>query len=44
MSNKKETTPNGYDRWDKTCVKFTDNTQKKAKTPKTVVRTAKKGK
>ena len=36
---KKETTPQGYDRWDKTCVKFTDT-----KTPKKTAKTAKKGK
>ena len=41
MANKKET-PKDYDRLGKTCVTFTDNTQKK--TPKKVVRTTKKGK
>ena len=45
MANKNEATPKDYDRWGKTCVKFTDNTPKKAeKTPKKVVKTAKKGK
>lgn len=43
MANKKETTPQSYDRWDKTCVKFTNNTPKKEK-PKKVVKTTKKGK
>lgn len=28
MANKKETTPKGYDRWEKTCVKFTDAPKK----------------
>lgn len=45
MANKKEVTPKDYDRWGKTCVQFTDNTQKKtAKTPKKVVKTVKKDK
>ena len=49
MANKKEATPKDYDRWGKTCVKFTDNTpnnppKKEANTPKKVVRTTKKGK
>lgn len=44
MANKKETTPQSYDRWDKTCVKFTDAPKKEAKTPKKAVNTAKKGK
>lgn len=45
MANKKEATPKDYDRWGKTCVKFTDNAPKKEiKTPKTVVKTTKKGK
>lgn len=29
MANKKETTAKNYDRWDKTCVKFTDTPKKK---------------
>lgn len=29
MANKKETTPKNYDRWEKTCVKFTDAPKKK---------------
>jgi hypothetical protein len=42
---KNETTPKGYDRWDKTCVKFTDTAQKKeAKTSKKAVKAVKKGK
>lgn len=44
MANKKEITPKDYDRWGKTCVKFTDAPKKEAKTPKKVVKTAKKGK
>lgn len=45
MANKKEATPKDYDRWGKTCVKFTDDAPKKeAKTPKKVVKTTKKGK
>ena len=45
MANKKEVTPKDYDRWGKTCVKFTDNAPKKtANAPKKVVKTAKKGK
>ena len=45
MANKNEATPKDYDRWGKTCVKFTDNTTKKdTKAPKKVVKTVKKGK
>ena len=45
MNNKKEASLKDYDRWGKTCVKFTDTAPKKeAKTPKKVVRTTKKGK
>lgn len=45
MANKNEATIKDYDRWGKTCVKFTDNAPKKEeKTPKKVVRTTKKGK
>ena len=45
MANKKEVTPKDYDRWGKTCIKFTDDSPKKeAKTPKKVVKTVKKGK
>ena len=40
MANKKEITPKDYDRWGKTCVKFTDA----PKTPKKVIKTVKKGK
>lgn len=40
---KNEVTPKDYDRWGKTCVKFNDDTPKKA-TPKKVVKTTKKGK
>ena len=44
--NKKEATPQvtpkDYDRWGKTCIKFTDDTPKK--TPKKVVKTTKRGK
>ena len=43
MANKKEVTPKDYDRWGKTCVKFTDNTPKKEASKK-VVKTVKKGK
>ena len=43
MANKNEATPKDYDRWGKTCVKFTDNAPKKA-TPSKVVKTTKKGK
>lgn len=32
MANNKETTPKNYDRWGKTCVKFTDAPKKQ--TPK----------
>jgi hypothetical protein len=42
MANKKEVTPKDYDRWGRTCVKFTDNTPQKA--PKKVGKTTKKGK
>lgn len=42
MANKNEVTIKDYDRWGKTCVKFTDNTPKKE--PKKVVKTTKKGK
>ena len=28
MANKKEQTPKTYDRWEKTCVKFTDAPKK----------------
>ena len=45
MANKKEATPKDYDRWGKTCVKFTSDTPKKTeKTPKKVIKTVKKGK
>jgi hypothetical protein len=45
MANKNETSPKDYDRWGKTCVKFTDNAPKKeTKTPKKAVKTTKKGK
>ena len=45
MASKKEVTPKDYDRWEKTCVKFTDDTTKKeTKTPKKTVKTVKKGK
>lgn len=45
MTDKKEITPKDYDRWGRTCVKFTDSAPKKeAKTPKKVVKTTKKGK
>ena len=40
MANKNEI--KDYDRWGKTCVKFTDAPKKE--TPKKVVRTTKKGK
>lgn len=43
MANKKETTPKDYDRWGKTCVKFTNEPPKK-EAPKKVVKTTKKGK
>ena len=42
MANKNEAIKD-YDRWGKTCVKFTDNTPKK-EAPKKAVKTAKKGK
>ena len=42
MANKNETTVKDYDRWGKTCVKFTDNTPKSA--PKKVSKATKKGK
>lgn len=29
MANKNEATPKGYDRWEKTCVKFNDAPKKK---------------
>lgn len=45
MANKKEATPKDYDRWEKTCVTFTDSSPKKTdKAPKKVVKTVKKGK
>lgn len=44
MANKKEITPKDYDRWERTCVKFTDAPKKTAKTPKKVIKTVKKGK
>lgn len=45
MANEKKVTPKEYDRWERTCVKFTDNAPKKTeKTPKKVVKTVKKGK
>ena len=44
MANKNEATIKEYDRWGKTCVKFTDPPKKEAKTPKKVVKTVKKGK
>ena len=40
MANKNEI--KDYDRWGKTCVKFTDSTPKA--TPKKVAKTTKKGK
>jgi hypothetical protein len=43
MADKNKVTIKDYDRWGKTCVKFTDNAPKK-ETPKKVVRTTKKGK
>ena len=42
MNNKKDVTPKEYDRWGKTCIKFTDDASKK--TPKKVIKTVKKGK
>lgn len=45
MANKNGSTPKDYDRWGKTCVKFTDSTiNKTEKTPQKVVKTTKKGK
>lgn len=45
MTNKKESPIKDYDRWGKTCVKFNDDTTKKAaNTSKKVVKTVKKGK
>lgn len=45
MTDKKEITPKDYDRWGRTCVKFTDSAPtKEAKTPKKVAKTTKKGK
>lgn len=45
MANKNEVTPKDYDRWGKLGVKFNnDAPQKEVKTPKKVVKTAKKGK
>ena len=43
MANKNEATIKEYDRWGKTCVKFTDSPPKKEATKK-VVRPTKKGK
>ena len=43
MANKKEVTPKDYDRWGKTCIKFTDNTPKK-EAPKKAIKPVKKGK
>lgn len=34
MANKKEQTPKDYDRWGKTCIKFTDKPRKKVEKPK----------
>ena len=42
MANKNEASIKDYDRWGKTCVKFTDPPKKEA--PKKVVKTTKKGK
>ena len=42
MEKKNGTPIKDYDRWGKTCVKFTDTPKKEA--PKKVVKTTKKGK
>lgn len=45
MEKKNELTPKDYDRWGKTCIKFTNDTPKKETKPsKKVVKTVKKGK